>query len=133
MLRHSVFQVNRLQGFSANRQVHGLAGPGEVVHEDACHDFRLPAASSDFEDFVIRLILPVGRSRWAIAAGYTGLFAVIIVPAPFAILLGVIAVIDLRRNPKLHGWGRAVFGLVMGVVCTMLAVIWLALEARGGT
>ena len=34
------------------------------------------------ENAGIRLLLPVGRSFWAIAAGYAGLFAVLFLPAP---------------------------------------------------
>ena len=37
-------------------------------------------------------------------------------PAPIALVLGIIAIIDIRRHPKRHGMGRAVFGLVMGAI-----------------
>lgn len=67
------------------------------------------------ESFVARAILPVGRSPWAIAAGYLGLFSILAIPAPFAILCAIIAIVDIRRNPKKHGMGRAIFGLVMGL------------------
>lgn len=75
------------------------------------------------DDAAMRLLLPVGRSGWAIAAGYAGLCAACTVTAPLAIILGVIAIVHLRRNPKLHGWGRAIFGLAMGIVFTILLVI----------
>jgi hypothetical protein len=68
------------------------------------------------DDAVMRALLPVGRSAWAIVAGYLGLFSVLVVPAPLAILAGAIAVRQIRRNPKLHGMGRAVFGIVMGIL-----------------
>jgi len=80
------------------------------------------------EDPAIRMLLPVGRSGWAIAAGYMGLFAMLCFPAPVAIILGVIAIVHLRRNPKLHGWGRAIFGLVMGVVFTILPGVMIILS-----
>lgn len=64
----------------------------------------------------MRMILPVGRSGMAIAAGYAGLFALLVVPAPLALLLGILAFRDLKRNPKKHGMGRAIFGIVMGVL-----------------
>jgi hypothetical protein len=67
----------------------------------------------------IRLLLPVGRSFWAIAAGYAGLFAVLFIPAPFALILGIIAIYDIKRHPKRHGMGRAIFGLVMGAIFTI--------------
>jgi hypothetical protein len=62
----------------------------------------------------MRLLLPVGRSIWAIAAGYLGLISVLLIPAPLAVLTSILAFRDMRRNPKLHGMGRAIFGLVMG-------------------
>ncbi len=72
----------------------------------------------------MRMILPVGRSGWAIAAGYLGLFGLIIVPAPLALIASLIAIADIRKhrndpNPK-HGMGRAVFGLIVGVLGTAL-------------
>jgi phage FluMu protein Com len=68
------------------------------------------------DDAAVRMLLPVGRSGWAIAAGYFGLFSVLFCPAPIAVILGVIAIIHIRKNPKLHGMGRAIFGLVMGLI-----------------
>lgn len=85
------------------------------------------------EDPAIRMLLPVGRSGWAIAAGYAGLFAALCLPAPLAIILGVVAIVHLRRNPKLHGWGRAIFGLVMGIVFTIVlavGIIGMSLDHR---
>jgi len=70
----------------------------------------------------MRMLLPVGRSGWAIAAGYLGLFAVLAVPAPFALLTAILAIRSIRRSQhteqKLHGMGRAIFGLIMGVLGT---------------
>lgn len=66
----------------------------------------------------MRLLLPVGRSGWAIAAGYLGLLSVVILPAPFALIVSIIAIRHIgksRDTPhRLHGTGRAVFGLIMG-------------------
>ena len=82
------------------------------------------------DDRVARMLLPVGRSWWAIAAGYMGLFSLAIIPAPLALILGIIAIIHLRSRPDLHGMGRAVFGIVMGVLGTggliMAALFWFA-------
>ena len=83
------------------------------------------------DDAGMRLILPVGRSGWAIAAGYLALFSVLCVPAPFALLAGILAIIEIRNNPKKHGMGRAVFGIVMGVIGTVfLALFLVALIAK---
>lgn len=63
-----------------------------------------------------RMLLPIHRSPWAIAAGYLGLFAIIVYPAPLALIAGIVAVRDLRRHPEKHGMGRAVFGILAGAV-----------------
>ncbi|MFI5381487.1 MAG: DUF4190 domain-containing protein [Tepidisphaerales bacterium] len=70
------------------------------------------------QDAGMRLLLPVGRSGWAIAAGYAGLFALIIFPAPLALILSIVAMVDMKRNPKKHGMGRAIFGLITGILGT---------------
>jgi len=77
----------------------------------------------------MRMLLPVGRSGWAIAAGYLGLFCLIIFPAPIALVISIIAIWDIRRSkrtdqPK-HGMGRAIFGLVMGFLGTALLLVGL--------
>ena len=75
------------------------------------------------DDPIIRMALPVGRSPWAIAAGYLGLFSVLLIPAPLALLLGVVAILDIRRHPKKHGMGRAIFAVIMGLLFTVLLAI----------
>lgn len=71
------------------------------------------------DDPAMRWVLPVGTSGWAIAAGYLGLFSVLCLPGPLAILCGLMAIRDLRRNPQLSGWGRAIVGLVLGTLGTL--------------
>ncbi|MBN2577492.1 MAG: hypothetical protein JXB10_00685 [Pirellulales bacterium] len=77
------------------------------------------------DDAATRMLLPVGRSGWAIAAGYAGLFAVVVFPAPLALLLGIVAVAHLKKRSDLHGWGRAIFGLVMGGLFTLVLCFFL--------
>lgn len=94
---------------------------------------RSKSTGAHADDRVMRLILPVGRSGWAIAAGYFGLFSVLILPAPLAVIFSVMAIVDLRKCERLgkrrYGMGRAVFGLVMGSLGTlMLPVIWWLLH-----
>jgi hypothetical protein len=73
----------------------------------------------------MRLLLPVGRSVLAIIAGYLGLFSVLLIPAPVALLVGILALRDMRRNPTKHGMGRAIFGIVMGTLGTLLLFLFL--------
>ena len=73
----------------------------------------------DGNNAAMRMLLPVGRSGLAIAAGYVGLLS----PAPFvgiiAILLGVFALRDIKAHPEKHGAGRAWFGIIMGGVFSL--------------
>ena len=87
------------------------------------------------DDVGMRLLLPVGRSGWAIASGYLGLISVLVIPAPFALLTGILAIREMKRNPKKHGMGRAVFGILMGTLGTIALVFVLVafgVNAFGG-
>jgi hypothetical protein len=79
----------------------------------------------------IRMLLPVGRSLWAIAAGYFGLLAMLFFPAPIALVLGIVAVRDIRLHPNRHGMGRAVFGIVMGAIFSVGLVFVIAAIIQG--
>lgn len=78
-------------------------------------------------DPVERILMPVDRSSWAIAAGYLGLFSLLPFFGIFAIIVAIIALRDLKRHPDLHGKGRAYFGLVMGVLFTLLYAVPITL------
>ena len=91
-------------------------------------DNRRPLPPKLGDDAMLRMLLPVGRSWWAIAAGYAGLFAVICFPAPIALILGLVAIWDIKSHPEKHGLGRAVFGLVMGILGSV-GLIWVLLGA----
>ena len=72
---------------------------------------------------IARLILPVGRSSWAIMAGYLGLLSFIPGVGIIAIAAGLLAVRDIKRNPEKHGMGRAITGIVLGVLLSLFWVI----------
>ena len=89
----------------------------------------LPSAPTLGDDAGMRLLLPVGRSAWAIGAGYLGLFSMVLLPAPISIIVSLIAIRDIQKShgtakPK-HGMGRAIFGLVMGILFTLAALFLL--------
>ncbi|MBK1828878.1 DUF4190 domain-containing protein [Haloferula rosea] len=77
----------------------------------------------------MRLLLPVGNSGWAIASGYLGLVSVLILPAPFAMVTGILALREIKRSKQTgrrkHGTGRAIFGLVMGGLCSLIGLLLL--------
>jgi hypothetical protein len=68
-------------------------------------------------------LAPRPRSKWAVAAGYLGLCSVILFPAPFALVAGILAVRDLKQHPDRSGMAGAIFGIVMGVLGTALIVL----------
>ena len=76
-------------------------------------------------DSALKMILPIGRSGLAIAAGYAGLFAFLLFPAPIALILSILAIYDLKHHPGKLGMVRAVFGLIVGALGTiaLLALI----------
>ena len=83
------------------------------------------------DDPAMRWVLPVGTSVWAIAAGYLGLFSLICFPAPLALLCGIVAVYQLRKNPRLSGWGRAILGIVLGTLGSIGLAFFLVALAAG--
>ena len=52
--------------------------------------------------------------------------------APIAIIVSVLAIRELRRKRHLHGMGRAVFGLIMGIVFTGVVVIGFVVVGMSG-
>jgi uncharacterized RDD family membrane protein YckC len=67
-------------------------------------------------------LLPSNRSGWAIAAGYLGLLSLLFLPAPFALVTGVLGLREIRRHPGLGGRGRAIFGIVMGGLFSLVLI-----------
>jgi hypothetical protein len=71
----------------------------------------------------MRWLIPVGRSGWAIAAGYLGLFSFFGgFLGPVAVIVSIVAIRDIKRHPDRHGMGRAIFGLIAGILGTFLLV-----------
>ncbi len=72
------------------------------------------------DDAGVRMLLPVGRSGLSILAGYMGIFSLALIPAPLAVLVSILAIVDILRHREKHGMGRAVFGLILGITCSIL-------------
>ena len=84
-----------------------------------------PLPATDETGDLSKWIAPVGRSAWAVAAGYFGLLSVLFVFAPAALLCGIMGLRSLRANPGLGGKGRAWFGVAMGAVFSPLLLFGL--------
>ena len=77
----------------------------------------------------MRALMPVGRSGYAIAAGYLGLISILVIPAPFALVFRILGVREIRKSkdqphPK-HGMGRAIFGILMGPLGTIASLFMI--------
>ncbi len=101
--------------------------PGNLRYWDGQRwtEHRTPVAASTAalptrmgDDPLLRWVLPVGRSGWAIAAGYLAFFSVLLLPAPLALATGIVGIVVIKRHPSKHGMGRAIFGVVMGALGT---------------
>jgi hypothetical protein len=81
------------------------------------------------DDAGMRALLPVGRTALSIIAGYVGLLCLVLFfLGPIALLLGILAIVDLKKKPGSHGMGRAVFAIVMGTLGTAATIAWLVLR-----
>lgn len=74
-------------------------------------------------DPALKFVLPVGRTPLSIIAGYAGLLALFILPAPLALGLGIWAVIDLKNKPEMSGAGRAWFAIIAGAIGSVLLAL----------
>jgi len=87
------------------------------------------AAQPSEPNAFLALVVPVGRSGWAILAGYLGLVSIMMLPAPFAILCGVLAIKDIRKNPHKLGLVRAWFGIIAGSTCLLVLLFGFIMAA----
>ena len=90
-----------------------------------------PQKSIPNSEEALKFVIPIGRSGWAIAAGYLGLLSLLPFFGILALIIGVVAVRDIKRHPERLGLGRAWFGIVMGALTSLfyLAVFALALSS----
>ena len=95
-----------------------------------CGEYLDPAARPrDEHSAVDRMLMPVDLPGTAIAAGYCGLFAFIpaigFVFAIVAVVCGVKALKQIKREPHLHGKGRAWFGIIVGAPLILFQAMML--------
>lgn len=127
----------------AGAAVCGLCGTPLTPSQEAANPFsdqqpysppqQKPVKSGNIEDDLgMRMLLPVGRSVHAIIAGYLGLLSLgCCALGPFAVVFGILAVVDIQKNPKKGGIVRAVLGIVLGAIGTLGLVALLFSLAAG--
>ena len=69
------------------------------------------------------------RNGPALAAYYLGVFGLIpvlgFVLGPLAFIFGVVGLVKARKNPKAHGTGHAIAGMILGIIDPVLwVVLW---------
>jgi hypothetical protein len=71
-------------------------------------------------DNEMKYILPVGRSGWAIAAGYVAFMNVIFflspLFAPLTLVFALLGWLDIRKHPEKLGKGRIYFACIMSIL-----------------
>lgn len=93
--------------------------------------WKVPRKPTPGDDPGMRMLLPVGRSPLAIVSGYLGLISILLIPAPFALLTGILAMMDIKKHPEKHGMGRAIFGMVMGGLFSLaLLMVFLTMLSQ---
>jgi len=112
--------------WQAAATIPGLLPQQALTMPPAHPPYGAPPRPPQGDDPVMRMLLPVGRSGWAIAAGYLGLLSLLGVFAPFALITGILAVRDIRKHPEKHGLGRAWFGIIMGALLSIVLFFIIA-------
>src|SRR3954463_4804040 len=76
------------------------------------------APEGQHPDSVAHWLLPLGRSWQSILAGYLGLFSILLIPAPAAVIFGIWGLVVAKKQGS-HGRGRSIFGIVAGSIGTL--------------
>lgn len=71
----------------------------------------------------LEILVPINRSGWSIAAGYVALFNIpFLITAPFALILGIVGLIDIKKNPSRAGRGRCWFAIIYSGLALAIAI-----------
>jgi hypothetical protein len=67
------------------------------------------------------------KNGWAIASFVTGLFSWLLLPAPIALIMGIVGLNQIQKDPQKHkGKWMAVIGIVLGGIVTGLLLLLIA-------
>ena len=93
---------------------------GEYLEDDEDEDGLGRRGRDGSGEEAVKWLIPIGRSGWAVASGYLGLLScfpyVGLLFGILAVITGVLALRRAKRNPKMGGRGRAIFGIILGSV-----------------
>ena len=76
----------------------------------------------------LHLVLPMGTPISAIIAGYLGLVSVLILPAPFAVVMGFVGLRQIKKGGKRYGKARCWVGIILGGIVT-IGVVAIMIES----
>lgn len=78
----------------------------------------------------LEMVIPINRSGWALAAGYVALFSIpFVFLAPIGVALGIVGLVDLKKNPSRAGRGRCWFAVIYGGLTMVLVAVVLIASA----
>lgn len=120
----SVEQMKQLVSIGAIRRQTRVWRPGaEPAALTRAGDFLAELAVIPKESEGLAYLVPVGRSGWAIAAGYFGLFSFFPIICYAGLAVSLVAARDLKKHPEKRGWGRVITGLVVSIPMSILYTI----------
>lgn len=64
---------------------------------------------------------------WAMICGIVGVFCCQIILGPLALILGIVALSQIKKNPHEKGSGMAITGIVLGILALLLVAAFLVL------
>ena len=109
-------------------QILAIAAKCKHCGEYLDDELRDEERSSKSAGTLLRLVAPVEVSGKALIAGYLACGAFIpllgLLPGVIALFLGRAGLKEIERQPNLSGQGRAWFGIVMGIISILMAVIF---------
>ncbi|MBP5233664.1 MAG: zinc ribbon domain-containing protein [Planctomycetes bacterium] len=108
-----------------------LSAENAVCGKCGCKNKIIAQAPELSDSSIARMALPVGRTPLSIVAGYLGLLSLTFILAPVSLIVGLLAIRDLKAHPDMHGLGRAWFGTIMGGIFTAMAIIGLVARYIG--
>jgi len=76
-------------------------------------------------------IVPINTSIWAIFASYAALVGMALFPiALISLILGIVALVDVKKHPEKGGQGRAIFAIIVGIASPLFWMLFFTVLVR---